>query len=49
MNTEASGKIIKWKAVESLNGLTDADMRANTLTTRRKAMESFTGKFRNLG
>ena len=45
VSTGASGKIIKWKAVESLNGLTDADMRANTLTTRRKAMESFTGKF----
>ena len=46
MSTGASGKIIKWKEVESSNGLTDADMRANTLTTRKKAMESFTGKFK---
>ena len=49
MSTGASGKIIKWKAVESLNGLTDADMRANTLMTRKKAMESSTGKFTTLG
>lgn len=45
MSTEASGKIIKWKAVESLNGLMGAGMRANTLTTRKKEMESSTGKF----
>jgi hypothetical protein len=46
VSIEVSGKIIKWKAVESLNGLMGADTRGNTLMTRKKAMVSFTGKLK---
>ena len=39
----ASGKTTKWMGVVFLLGLMDADMRANTSMTRKKAGAFFTG------
>jgi len=43
--TRASGRIIKWRAKACSSGPMDADTRASTSTTRRKARESSTGRF----
>lgn len=43
MSIEANGKIIKWRAEAFSNGLMAADMKVNTLMTKKKAKEPFTG------
>jgi hypothetical protein len=43
VSIEANGKIIKWRAEAFSNGPMVADMRVNTLMTKRKAKELFTG------
>lgn len=40
----ASGKRMTWRVTASISGLTDADMRANTLTTRSAVTASTIGQ-----